>query len=277
MDAVKRIYKSTELAKEKMQSNLGEEFRLKFNVMDFTAISEDTKYITEVNTNGTIVIPYPTAIQGQVFNMRIEKWTWHLYLDMKQIYNTTGVSGQGYINIDGANFTILPQVQDLPSLLRAHDLGGLIRSEDYTLVIKWKKTVHFDHNPPHIRQWLRKIGFGNMIDETFTAGSETVLNAYDVWIEPETIYNCVMESNNMRFPSYGDDGNQIILCQVYSEKPSGYKIAYNATDDTTAHQIYKQGDAIRLKIYHQRLNIPLNKLTLHRSPMYIEVRGRIVK
>lgn len=71
--------------------------------------------------------------------------------------------------------------------------------------------------------------------------------------------------------------NQIILCQVYSEKPSGYKIAYNATDDATSHQVYKQGDLIKIKIYYQRLNIPLNKLTLNKTPMFIEVKGRIVK
>ena len=72
-------------------------------------------------------------------------------------------------------------------------------------------------------------------------------------------------------------GNQIILCEVYSEKPSGYKIAYNATDNATSHQVYIQGYLIKIKNYHQRLNIPLNKLTLNKTPMFIEVRGRIVK
>ena len=279
MNTVQKIYKYSELLKEKLQSNLGEEFRLKFSIFDFSKVSEATKYIPQVTTNGTIVIPYPTSIQGQVFNMRVEKWTWYLFLDMKQLYNTTGVRENGTINIDGTDTTIADNVQDLPSLLRAHDLGGLIRAEDYTLVIKWRKTVHFGNNPAHIRQWFRKIGFpsDSALEAAYNAGSDTVIHAHDVCIEPETIYNCIMESNNMRFPSYGDYGNQIILCQVYSEKPSGYKIAYNATDDATSHQIYKQGDAIRLNIYHSRLNIPLNKLTLNNSSMYIEIRGRIVK
>lgn len=78
--------------------------------------------------NGTIDIPFPTSIQGQVFNMRIEKWTWIPYLDMKRVYNSTTESITGKITIDDVEADIAEQVQDIPSLLKAHDLGGLVRA-----------------------------------------------------------------------------------------------------------------------------------------------------
>ena len=122
---------------------MGEEFRLKFNAPNILTISDKGKYIPEVLNNGTINIPYPTSIQGQVFNMRIEKWTWIPYLDMKQVFNPTTESITGKITIDDVEADIAEQVQDIPSLLRAHDLGGLIRGKDYTLQIKWKRKVQF--------------------------------------------------------------------------------------------------------------------------------------
>ena len=150
MDAIARSYKDQELMKEKLLSNLGEEFRLKFNTTNFSTILDKGKFTPDVLDNGTIMIPYPVFIQGQVFNMRIEKWTWIPYLDMKQVFNNTGYSITGNINIDGTNTEIAHQVQDLPSLLRAHDLGGLIKSEDNTIQIKWKRTVSFPNNLPPI-------------------------------------------------------------------------------------------------------------------------------
>ena len=56
MDAITKSYKEQELMKEKLLSNLGEEFRLKFSTIDFTQIQNKGKYTPEVLDNGTIMI-----------------------------------------------------------------------------------------------------------------------------------------------------------------------------------------------------------------------------
>ena len=260
------------------------EFRSKLDIRK--AVDDE---IERCDLKGVLKVKYPLAAQGHVMDVRLERFTWHLDLDFKQIFNETGEALTAYVQIDSqSNPTpINMQAQDLPSLLAAHDLGTMSELNDYTVEIKWKKKVNFNvpENKPPIKRWIKAIGLDPTktykITNTNPTGDEelvnpTKINFQELLINPSNLYNVVMQRNDVELPIYGDRGNQAIFGQFIAHYPIQDIVIYNADNDSSYTKVILLGTDFKFQIIHQLLEIPLNKLTLNNSFIFLELKGHLV-
>lgn len=270
------------------------EFRSKIDVRN--AVAEQ---FVRVGADGTIFLEYPLSVKGQLFDVRLERLNMLLNFDYKQMFNTSfdkenkaighfkkADSNEGeyldgdILDSDGAKtkyFKIGDNVQDIRSLVHTHKLGvvtGYEESIDYLTQIKWTKKVSFEKNTPEIKQWLLAIGLTNEIYEN---GTTTNIPSQDILIGPDAVLDIVMEANDADFNVYGDAADQLVLAQVIADRPIHSIIAYNANDDSSYFRTILLGKSFTFKLYHHWLNKPINKLTLDRSIISIEIRGRTIK
>ena len=267
------------------------EFRSKIDVRN--AVSEQ---FVRVGADGTIFLEYPLSVRGQLFDVRLERLNMLLNFDYKQLFNTSFEEVEGHFKKADSNvaeyedgdildddgdptkkFKIGSNVQDIRSLVHTHKLGvvtGYEESIDYLTQIKWTKKVSFEGNNPEIKQWLYAIGLRGDI---YMKGTTTNIPSQDILIGPDAVIDIVMEANDSDFNVYGDAADQLVLAQVIADRPIHSIIAYNANDDSSYFRTILLGKSFTFKLYHHWLNMPINKLTLDRSIISIEIRGRTLK
>ena len=274
------------------------EFRSKIDVRN-----AGEEQLVKVGFDGTIYMEYPMAIQGQLFDIRLERLNILLNLDYKQLFNDVPlVDSQGRIEkakgyFKHADTSVVPSnsqwsedvsiannVQDLRSLVHTHQLRvvvGYEESIDYRTYVKWTKWVTFEGNTPDIIQWLKAIGL--MKDDFYKEnkyykkGDVISIPSQDILIGPDAVIDIVMEANDADFNMYGDSASNLVLAQVIADRPIHSIIAYNANDASTYFRSMLLGDSFTFKFYHHWLNRSMNKLTLDKSIISIEIRGKIVK
>ena len=277
------------------------EFRSKIDVRN--AVAEQFDRVSE---DGTIFLEYPLSVKGQLFDVRLERLNMLLNFDYKQLFNTsfdkenkavgkfkkaesneTDYLDGDILDDDGDKtkyFKIGDNVQDIRSLVHTHKLGvvtGFKESIDYLTQITWTRKVSFEGNTPDIKQWLAAIGLTKdkfyLENGYYSKGTTTNILSQDILIGPDTVIDIIMEANDADFNVYGDAADQLVLAQVIADRPIHSIIAYNANDDSSYFRTILLGKSFTFKLYHHWLNMPINKLTLDRSIISIEIRGRTVK
>lgn len=275
-----RQYMESQRLREKEGSCDNEEVRCKIRiprVLSEGDIVEADGRVTvgseRISENGTIRIEHPNVPSGHKMVMRLERFTWHAYIDWKYFYCDLFHIQPTYIMLGGVKTEIPLGVVDLPSLMAGMEgLGTYYRSDANLNVLNFKKSLSLSSDsPPHAVRWWKALGL-KPPPHVYPVNSTEYIMEEDVLLKPGQVFDIVMVSTEVDYPTYGDESHVAVLAQVYLERPIGGSVAFNATYDTINQPIKIIDDKFKLQIRHNRTSRILNKHTLGASSIEIELR-----
>ena len=233
-----------------------------------------------VTEKGLPNMVYPSSA-GSLFNLSIKLNRVYMItkMDLKQLFKKpyeTEADG-GYVEIADVKTAIKGSVQDLKSLITAHDLGTYDVYDDYTFRIKWSKKVELKSadNTTAINLWIKAIGL--TLDTIYTAQSTTTLSLEDIVIQTPFIMSVVTNNNNSIFPVYGESSSILTIGQFIVYTPVGFEIDFYADKTVAEFEIERKNSHFQLELHHKATGIRLNKLTLGKSRIEIDLKGTLVE